>query len=234
MQLDPTSCAAVVLAFQIWDGIGWLGQALFTLRVLVQWIASERAGRSVVPGSFWWLSLAGSLALVAYVLHRRDPVFLVGVSINTAIYVRNLQLMYKPAPRQAAAKPSPWVPVGLGLGATLGVGFILWRTGTEIVSFEIPLPWLALGFLGQAIWSSRFIVQWYASERAGRSVLPASFFLLSTAGALLLFVYAVYRVDWVMMAAFALNPIPYVRNLMLLHRAGQQDGGDEESPPSIP
>ena len=223
---------AGVLAFQVWDAVGWVGQALFTLRVLVQWIASERAGRSVVPGSFWWLSLLGSLALVVYVLHRRDPVFLVGVSINTAIYVRNLQLMYKPSPQENAARQSPWVPVVLGLGATACVGFILWRTGTEIVSFDTPLPWLALGFLGQSIWSSRFIVQWYASERAGRSVLPASFFLLSTAGAVLLLVYAIYRVDWVMMAAFALNPIPYVRNLMLLRRA-QAPPADpsEEAPP---
>ena len=64
--------------------------------------------------------------------------------------------------------------------------------------------------------------QWYASEKLKRSVLPASFFQVSIVGALLLFVYAIYRVDWVMMAAYAFNPIPYARNLVLLRRQKQR------------
>lgn len=218
MSLFAAEPASVVLGFQVWDAVGWLGQALFTLRVLVQWISSEREKRSVVPASFWWISLLGSLALLVYVIHRRDPVFLVGVSINTAIYVRNLQLMRAEGARRRAH--SPWVPALVGLLAAAAAGWILWRVGREIVTFDIALPWLLVGFLGQAIWSSRFLLQWYASERAGRSVLPASFFVVSTFGAVLLFAYALGRTDWVMMAAFALNPIPYVRNLILLRRAG--------------
>jgi len=214
-----------VLAFQVWDAVGWLGQALFTLRVLVQWVASERAGRSVLPTIFWWLSLFGSVALVIYVLHRRDPVFLMGVSINTAIYARNLHMLYRPpAAQETARRRGPWMPALLGVLATVAVGLVLWRVGTKIVSFDTPAFWLALGFTAQAIWSSRFIVQWYASERAGRSVLPASFFYVSTIGALLLLVYAIYRVDWVMMAAYALNPIPYVRNIILLRKAARAEG----------
>jgi lipid-A-disaccharide synthase-like uncharacterized protein len=218
VSLDLALASPPVLAFQVWDAVGWLGQALFTLRVLVQWISSERQGRSVVPTSFWWISLLGSLALLVYVLHRRDPVFLVGVSINTAIYVRNLQLMHAARVGTEPKRRSPWIPVLLGLLAATAAGWILWQKGTEIVSFDISAHWLALGFVGQGIWSSRFVLQWYASERAGRSVLPASFFIVSTVGALLLLVYAIYRVDWVMMAAFALNPIPYVRNLILIRR----------------
>ena len=87
-------------------------------------------------------------------------------------------------------------------------------------------PLARAGFTAQSIWSSRFILQWYASEKAGRSVLPASFFYVSTVGAVLLLIYAVYRVDWVFMAAYALNPIPYARNLILLRREARAARGE--------
>ena len=218
----PPLSGSIVLGFQVWDAVGWVGQALFTLRVVVQWWASERAGRSVVPRSFWWISLAGSLALVVYVIHRQDPVFLAGVSINTAIYVRNLVLVAREERPRPGAR-SPWVPVVLGLGVAGAAAVVLYQVGERIVRFDQPPAVLALGFTAQAIWSSRFILQWYASERARRSVLPPSFFVVSTIGALLLFAYAVVRVDWVMMAAFALNPIPYVRNLVLMKRARSEE-----------
>ena len=212
--------AALVLAFQVWDAVGWLGQVLFTGRVLLQWLASERAGRSVVPDSFWWISLAGSLALLVYVGHRKDPVFLAGVSINTAIYARNLMLVQRGRERASGAR-NPWIPVASGLGLAAIAGFTLHQFDATVVAFDQPWWALTLGFSAQTIWSGRFILQWYASERAGRSVLPASFFYVSTLGAILLFAYAVYRVDWVMMAAYVLNPIPYVRNLILIRRNRQ-------------
>jgi lipid-A-disaccharide synthase-like uncharacterized protein len=61
----------------------------------VQWIASERAGRSYVPVAFWWLSIAGSLMLLAYALHRRDPVFILAYLPNCVVYVRNLMLIHR-------------------------------------------------------------------------------------------------------------------------------------------
>ena len=78
-----------------WLAIGFLGQGLFTLRFLLQWIASERARRSIVPQVFWWFSLAGGLVLFVYALHRRDPVFAVGQGSGLAIYSRNLFLIYR-------------------------------------------------------------------------------------------------------------------------------------------
>ncbi len=75
--------------------IGFLGQLLFTARFLVQWIASERAGRSVVPVAFWYFSVGGGLILFGYALYRGDPVFIVGQGMGTFIYLRNLMLIAK-------------------------------------------------------------------------------------------------------------------------------------------
>jgi lipid-A-disaccharide synthase-like uncharacterized protein len=82
---------------ELWIGIGLLGQAAFSGRFLVQWIASERAGRSVVPVHFWILSLVGGALLLAYALYRRDPVFILGQGANLFIYLRNLHLIRKEA-----------------------------------------------------------------------------------------------------------------------------------------
>ena len=79
----------------IWMGLGFLGQAAFSGRFLVQWVASERAGRSLVPTAFWYLSLLGSALLLAYAIHQRDPVFILGQSAGILIYFRNLRLVHR-------------------------------------------------------------------------------------------------------------------------------------------
>ena len=79
----------------LWLGIGFLGQALFSARFLIQWLTSERQGRSVVPIAFWFFSVAGGATLLAYALHRQDPVFIVGQGAGLFIYLRNLQLIYR-------------------------------------------------------------------------------------------------------------------------------------------
>jgi lipid-A-disaccharide synthase-like uncharacterized protein len=73
--------------------VGLGGQALFSMRFIVQWLASERAGRSVVPLQFWQLSIAGGLTLFAYAVYRLDPVFILGQGLGLFIYVRNLWLI---------------------------------------------------------------------------------------------------------------------------------------------
>ena len=83
----------------LWLGIGLLGQALFSARFLVQWIASERRKRSVVPLAFWYFSVGGGLTLLAYAIYRRDPVFILGQGAGLFVYARNLWLIYRaPAP----------------------------------------------------------------------------------------------------------------------------------------
>jgi lipid-A-disaccharide synthase-like uncharacterized protein len=77
-----------------WVMIGLGGQLLFTARFLVQWLASEKAGKSVVPISFWYLSIFGGAVLFFYAVYRKDPVFILGQSMGLFIYVRNLMLIY--------------------------------------------------------------------------------------------------------------------------------------------
>ena len=76
----------------VWIGVGLVGNVAFALRFLVQWIASERAHRSVVPVSFWHLSLVGAAFLLCYAIHRRDPIFVLAYLPNGFIYARNLYL----------------------------------------------------------------------------------------------------------------------------------------------
>ncbi|MDD5411077.1 MAG: lipid-A-disaccharide synthase N-terminal domain-containing protein [Methylobacter sp.] len=74
----------------IWLVIGFLGQALFSARFIVQWIKSEREKKSVFPIAFWYFSIAGGVTLLAYAIYRKDPVFIVGQLTGLFIYFRNL------------------------------------------------------------------------------------------------------------------------------------------------
>jgi lipid-A-disaccharide synthase-like uncharacterized protein len=76
----------------LWLGVGFLGQALFFSRFLVQWLASEKAKRSVIPMAFWYLSLGGGTVLLIYAIHLGDPVFIIGQSTGAFIYLRNVWL----------------------------------------------------------------------------------------------------------------------------------------------
>ena len=78
-----------------WVVIGFVGQAMFSARFLVQWIASERVRRSIVPEAFWYFSLAGGAILFAYALWREDPVFIVGQGAGLFIYSRNIYMIWR-------------------------------------------------------------------------------------------------------------------------------------------
>ncbi len=101
-----------------WLALGLLGNAVFFSRFLVQWLASERAGVSYVPRVFWHLSLIGSAFLLAYAVHRRDPIFVLAYLPNGFVYLRNLALLRRTgasatcddgvAPASAARAQGPW------------------------------------------------------------------------------------------------------------------------------
>ena len=75
--------------------VGYIAQAMFAMRFVVQWIASERAGHSVVPMAFWVFSIGGGLMLLGYALYRKDPVFIIGQAFGVFVYLRNLQFILR-------------------------------------------------------------------------------------------------------------------------------------------
>jgi lipid-A-disaccharide synthase-like uncharacterized protein len=85
-----------------WLVIGFLGQALFSARFIVQWLSSEKIKKSVIPQAFWYFSVAGGATLLAYAIHRRDPVFIVGQAAGLFIYARNLQFIWRDRKQGAA------------------------------------------------------------------------------------------------------------------------------------
>lgn len=92
-----------VVRLDWWVLLGFVAQAFFTARFAVQWIASERAGRSVIPIAFWWCSIGGGLLLLVYALYRRDPVFIAGQSFGVFVYLRNLYFVMRERKQRSAA-----------------------------------------------------------------------------------------------------------------------------------
>jgi len=195
--------------------VGWLGNACYCSRFLVQWLVSERRRRSVTPRSFWWLSACGAGCLLVYTVWSGEPILLLGYLITLAIYVRNLLLQ-----RGARALGHERLPT------TVAAGVVAWLVMVTI-NFQRMEPQLALpvwtitiGSVGQAVWSSRFLLQWIEAERAGRSDFTERFWWTSLVGNVLLLGYTVARRDPVLIAGLALGPVVQVRNLWILGALG--------------
>ncbi|MBD8889945.1 lipid-A-disaccharide synthase N-terminal domain-containing protein [Roseibium litorale] len=91
-----------VVQFDFWIILGFFAQAMFMMRFVIQWIASERVGRSIVPVAFWFFSIGGGVLLLIYAIQRKDPVFIAGQGLGLIIYFRNLWLIFKEKRRDPA------------------------------------------------------------------------------------------------------------------------------------
>jgi len=91
------------IQIDLWTIVGLIGQALFFMRFILQWIATERAKRTVIPKSFWFFSIAGALVLLLYAFVRKDPVFIAGYLLAMVIYVRNLRFALRPGSPEPSA-----------------------------------------------------------------------------------------------------------------------------------
>lgn len=105
--MTPQECVEVAKDHGVWLAIGFMGQALFSARFIVQWLASEKAKKSIIPNLFWWFSIGGGAVLLIYAIHRADPVFIVGQGMGLFIYLRNIYLIYRKPKQDDTATESP-------------------------------------------------------------------------------------------------------------------------------
>ncbi len=192
-------------------GIGLLAQLLFAARMLVQWFLSEKQKVVVSPRIFWRLSLVASILMCVYGWFRSDAAILVGQLITYFVYIRNLQLKGDWSRYWIGLRVFLWlVPAG-------ALAFLLTQEVNWQSKFITNIPtWLIIfGLVGQILFTFRFIVQFYMSNKAKESLLPPQFWMISLMGAMLIFIYGVYRVDYVLMIGHGGGILAYARNIMI-------------------
>ncbi len=193
--------------------IGFLAQAFFSARILVQWILSERARKVLSPSVFWIFSIAGSYLLCLYGWLRQDFSIVLGQFVAYYIYLWNLH-----------AK-GLWVRIPALLRGVLlatpaaAIAFVCGHAGEFVESFlqneDVPLWMVVFGSVGQILFTCRFVYQWWYSSRHGESVLPSGFWWLSLIGSLTIVSYGVLRLDPVLIIGQSFGLVAYVRNLMI-------------------
>jgi lipid-A-disaccharide synthase-like uncharacterized protein len=188
-----------------WVLFGFIGNALFTLRVLIQWIASERAKRSVAPVSFWWVSLTATIIMLIYSVGRHELAFIIGFTLNITPYMRNILLSYKVRRR--------WHALSFLVSALTFVICLMLLTHLDAIL--VPSRWFYLGLAGNLIFNTRFLLQWLYAERKRESVLPLWFWNWSILGAVLCLTYGIILLDPVYILGYLFNIIPMLRNVML-------------------
>jgi len=196
--------------------IGFIAQILFSSRLIIQWVSSERQRKVITPTLFWTLSLIASFLLFIYGYLRNDFAIMLGQGLTYFIYIRNLQLQNE---WQKFPKIVRWF---LFLVPTI---IIIYYFNNNRIDVEllfkneaIPIWLLSLGIVSQVVFTLRFVYQWLYSEKQKKSVLPLGFWLLSLAGSLLILTYAIFRKDPVLFIGHLLGSIIYIRNLILLLR----------------
>lgn len=194
-------------------GIGFLAQILFSGRLLVQWILSEKNKRIITPSTFWKLSLFASFLLFLYGYLRDDFAIMLGQALTYYIYIRNLQL-------QGEWQKSPkWLQILLFV---FPVFIVIYAYNNGLYDIKqlfntenIPVWLLVLGIVSQVIFTLRFMYQWLVSEKNKSSQLPVGFWRMSVIGASLILTYAIFRQDPVLFVGHIAGLAIYVRNIFI-------------------
>jgi len=193
--------------------VGFTAQLLFAARMIVQWVKSEKAGKSLSPVIFWQLSILGALIFLLYGILRHDFAIVLGQTLVYFIYIRNLHLkeVWRPIPLifRFIVIIAPIITLGYLLSDTHG------NLASLLKNEEISLPLQIWGSVGQVIFTLRFYVQWIDSESKNESVLTHRFWLVSLVGSLMIVTYAIFRYDPVLFLGQCSGLVIYVRNLML-------------------
>lgn len=195
-------------------GIGALAQLLFSGRTLLQWIISEKNKKVLTPALFWKLSLIASFLLFVYGYLREDFSIMLGQVLTYFIYIRNMQLQGE------WKKMHQFIRVFILIFPLIIITFGYNNNKQDVDNLlnneAIPNWLLVLGIIAQIIFTLRFVYQWIYSERNKESSLPFGFWMLSLLGSSLIFTYAIFRLDPILIAGHVFGIVTYVRNLMLL------------------
>lgn len=197
-------------------GLGFLAQALFFIRTIAQWFKSENEGAVISPVIYWQISLVASIMMLTYGILRGDFAIVVGQFLVYGIYVRNLQL-------KKAWRKMHWLAriIALSLPLIYLAWLIFSGHFSAIANNEnVSIFWMIWGTTAQIVFISRFFYQWIHSEKEKESILPLGFWLISTAGSLMIFTYAIARLDPVLFAAHSLGLFVYFRNILLHYGKG--------------
>jgi len=193
--------------------IGFSAQILFSARLLLQWIKSERAKKVLTPQLFWELSLIASFLLFTYGWLRHDFAIMLGQILTYFIYIRNMQL-------QGSWKKIPLlIRLFLYLFPLI---VIIYSYNNNIYDINnlfrnknIPVWLIIWGSIAQVIFTLRFVYQWIRSEKNKASSLPAGFWILSLTGSLMILSYAIIRKDPVLFIGQFFGFVIYSRNIIL-------------------
>ena len=196
--------------------IGFLAQILFSSRMILQWIISEKNKKVLSPVLFWEISLLASFLLFVYGYLRHDFSIMLGQSITYYIYVRNIQLQ------------NDWnkFPKILRWFILIFPALIVWYGyNNNVIDVDhlfknenIPQWLLFLGIFSQILFTFRFVYQWIYSEKRKNSVLPMGFWVISLIGSVLIFIYAIIRKDPVLFVGNAMGLVVYFRNIIIIRK----------------
>lgn len=191
--------------------LGFVAQGLFSLRMLAQWVMSEKSKKVVSPTIYWQLSFLASFIFFIYGWLRNDFAIILGQFFSYYVYIWNLN------------NKGFWQKIHIAFRIILlliplaAAAFILYHGDDSFKRLftTVPIPIIIFGSLGQIIFTLRFIYQWWYSKSREESLFPTNFWILSLAGSTIIISYGIFRKDPVLIIGQAAGVIAYSRNLWL-------------------
>ena len=196
---------------------GLIVQSLFSARMFVQWIMSEKSKKVVSPVIYWQLSLIASFLFLFYGWLRADFAIILGQVVSYYIYIWNLNILNRWAKINKVLRYLVWFTpvIVISMLTFSGKGDItrLWS--------DISFGLLIFGSIAQVLFAFRFIYQWWYSRRYSKSILPDGFWILSIIGSISILIYGFIRMDYVLIIGHGAGFLTYSRNLYLNHKNRQ-------------
>ena len=209
---------------------GIVAMLIFQSRFYVQWLVSEYHGKSVMPPMFWYLSSIGSIMLMAYGILIQSPVGVLGHSINIVIYVRNIVHIWREKGWLTPTR-SKALHIGMGIITLVGLSFLVrtwvleWdvQQGNPKEKAMVEWAWLLVGVIGTGLFGLRMIIQWIATEKQKKSVVPNVFWYISFIAAILLTASFAHRAEWIFAVGSGLTLLIYSRNIWFIYKGKQNE-----------